>query len=244
NEISEYGRIKLLRGADPKKDQSYFLSAVPEEKFRNVIFPIGHMLKSDVKKTAHEAKLAVANKKESMGVCFVGKKKTFSEFLEQYLIGQPGDIKTLDGQHRGQHAYTIGQRARLHNGPSAWFVYKRNSKDNTLTVVPGSDNPMFLSNSLIAKDWVWSWSEPPLGIENGVELLGQIRYRQDPVLCKVQLRSDNKYFVEFKEPQWAIAPGQGVMPSVQPVADSLMMITVLTQGNRQLVTTPLLKIRE
>ncbi|RHZ48825.1 hypothetical protein Glove_541g29 [Diversispora epigaea] len=205
NEISESGRIKLLRGADPNKDQSYFLSAVLEEKFRNVIFPIGHMLKSDVKKTAYEAKLAVANKKESMGVCFVGKKKTFSEFLEQYLIGRPGDIKTLDGkivgQHKGQHAYTIGQRARLHNGPSAWFVYKRNSKDNTLTVVPGS---------LIAKDWVWSWSEPPLGIEDGVELLGQIRYRQDPVLCKVQLRSDNKYFVEFKEPQWAIAPGQYV----------------------------------
>ncbi|RHZ69723.1 hypothetical protein Glove_279g8 [Diversispora epigaea] len=61
-----------------------------------------------------------------MGVCFVGKKKTFSEFLEQYLIGRPGDIKTLDGkivgQHKGQHAYTIGQRARLHNGPSAWSL--------------------------------------------------------------------------------------------------------------------------
>ncbi|CAG8564210.1 7157_t:CDS:2, partial [Diversispora eburnea] len=134
NEISEYGRIKLLRGADPKKDQSYFLSAVLEEKFRN---------------------------------------KPFSEFLEQYLIGQLGDIKTLDGQHKGQHAYTIGQRVQFLNCPS---------------------NPMFFSNSLIAKDWCFFFD--------------QIRYRQDPDQFKVQLRSDNKYFVEFKEPQWTIAPGQ------------------------------------
>ncbi|CAG8440527.1 4017_t:CDS:2 [Acaulospora colombiana] len=156
SETTDSGRTKLLRGADPTKDQSYFLSTVHEEKLRNVIFPVGHLPKAEVKEIARKARLVVASKRESMGICFVGKKKTFSKFLEQYLVSKPGDVKTLDGvvigQHNGQFAYTIGQRARIHDK----------------------------CKGLVAKDWIWSWSEPPEGIEDGVELLGQIRYRQHP----------------------------------------------------------------
>ncbi|CAG8437676.1 15519_t:CDS:10 [Acaulospora morrowiae] len=230
NEITDSGRIKLLRGADSNKDQSYFLSTVPEEKFRNVIFPVGHLLKKEVREIALKADLIVACKKESMGICFVGKKKTFSKFLEQYIVSKPGDVKTLDGvvivkdfgnlgQHNGQFAYTIGQRARI-NDKYKWFVHRRDSKENTLIAVPGSDHPAFFSKGLIAKDWIWSWNEPPEGIREGVELLGQVRYRQYPgMLFRFEIflninnscRPDDSYIVEFQEPQWAIAPGQYVV---------------------------------
>ncbi|CAG8809998.1 4737_t:CDS:2, partial [Dentiscutata erythropus] len=93
-----YDRIKLLRGVYIAEDQSYFLSAVPEEKFKKAIFPFGKLYKTQVKSIASNANLVTANKKESMGVCFIGKKKKFAEFLNQYLVTKPGNIKTINGR--------------------------------------------------------------------------------------------------------------------------------------------------
>ncbi|RIA78799.1 tRNA-specific 2-thiouridylase [Glomus cerebriforme] len=172
-ERTDSGRVKLIRGTDITKDQSYFLSTVAEENLQRVIFPVGGLYKKQVKSIAREANLETANKRESMGICFVGKKRKFSEFLEQYVVSKPGDIKTLDGtvigQHRGLFSYTIGQRARIHYGPDrhVWFVLRKDIKNNSLIVVPGSTNPLLFSSKLVAKDWIWSWSEPPKGIEEG-----------------------------------------------------------------------------
>ncbi|CAG8480471.1 30212_t:CDS:2, partial [Gigaspora margarita] len=100
-----HDRVKLLRGVDSTKDQSYFLSAVPEEKLKWAIFPVGKLYKTQVKSIASNANLITANKQESMGVCFIGKKKKFAEFLKQYLVTKPGDIKTIDGRIIAQIRY-------------------------------------------------------------------------------------------------------------------------------------------
>ncbi|KAF0432832.1 5-methylaminomethyl-2-thiouridylate methyltransferase tRNA [Gigaspora margarita] len=208
-----HDRVKLLRGVDSTKDQSYFLSAVPEEKLKWAIFPVGKLYKTQVKSIASNANLITANKQESMGVCFIGKKKKFAEFLKQYLVTKPGDIKTIDGRIIGQHcglfAYTIGQCAHINYGTNRWFVLKRNTKDNTLIVVPESNNPLLFSRSLVAKNWTWYF--PPEKIKNDIKLLAQIRYHQSPVSCTVISRSNGRYFVEFETPQRAIAPGQVVV---------------------------------
>ncbi|CAI2169086.1 7847_t:CDS:10 [Funneliformis geosporum] len=161
-ERTDSGRVKLIRGTDIAKDQSYFLSTVAEEKLQRVLFPVGGLHKQKVKLIAREANLITCNKRESMGICFVGKKRRFSEFLEQYVVSKPGDIMTLDG-------------------------------------------------TVIAKDWIWNWHEPPKGIDEGVNLLAQIRYRQRADPCIVTKRSDERYTVKFNTPKRAIAPGQNVV---------------------------------
>ncbi|CAG8465915.1 1890_t:CDS:10 [Ambispora gerdemannii] len=202
------GRAKLMRGADSNKDQSYYLSTVPEWRLRKILFPIGHLQKQQVKSIAREANLLTANKAESMGICFVGNKgRKFGDFLEEYISGKPGDIVTVDGEvigkHRGLYKYTIGQCSRTHHGPDRWFVLEKDMERNTLMVVPGSE--------LISRDWNWSWDVLPENIENGIDLLGQVRYRQKAQKCKLTLRPDGKLKVEFETPIRAICPGQNIV---------------------------------
>ncbi|CAG8617884.1 14041_t:CDS:2 [Cetraspora pellucida] len=91
-------RAHSRKSIDSAKDQSYFLSTVPEERLKWAMFPVGKLYKTQVKSIASNANLITANKKESMGVCFIGKRKKFAEFLKQYLVTKPGDIKTVDGK--------------------------------------------------------------------------------------------------------------------------------------------------
>ena len=118
-----YARIengKLLRGVDDNKDQTYFLSQVSKEQLKNVLFPIGDMVKSDVRKIALDNGLITAKKKDSTGICFIGE-RNFTKFLENYLPNTPGDIVNIDtneviGKHIGLMYYTIGQRKGLDIG--------------------------------------------------------------------------------------------------------------------------------
>ena len=108
---------KLLRAIDQNKDQTYFLSQVSKEQLKNVLFPIGDMIKSDVRKIAEEHGLVTADKKDSTGICFIGE-RNFSNFLKNYLPNQPGKIVNIEtneivGEHIGLMHYTIGQRKGL-----------------------------------------------------------------------------------------------------------------------------------
>ena len=115
-----YARIKdgkLLRGIDDNKDQTYFLSQVSKEQLKNVLFPIGDMLKPDVRKMASEYGLITAKKKDSTGICFIGE-RNYQKFISNFLKPNPGDIidiKTGDviGTHQGLMNYTIGQRRNV-----------------------------------------------------------------------------------------------------------------------------------
>lgn len=133
------GTVRLLKGVDELKDQTFFLSTVSQKALQKTVFPIGHVTKSQVRKIAKEAGLhRTACRKESMGLCFIGKRR-FPKFIEEYIEERPGLFMSHDGhvigEHRGHHYYTIGQRARIGGQTHSWYVSAKNAETNVVTVV-------------------------------------------------------------------------------------------------------------
>ncbi|SFI95110.1 tRNA-specific 2-thiouridylase [Thermoflavimicrobium dichotomicum] len=209
------GQKYLVRGADPNKDQTYFLYAVKKEHLFQSMFPVGHLTKQEVREIAAELQLATARKKDSTGICFIGA-KNFREFLSHYLPAQPGEIRTLDdkkiGTHNGLMYYTLGQRQGLGIGGigtgEPWFVVKKDVKNNILYVAQGHNHPALFSRSLIATHINW------LGVEYPTQpfsCTAKCRYRQKDQEALVTPQADGTFLVEFKEPQRAVTPGQSVV---------------------------------
>ncbi len=150
------GQQLLVKGLDPNKDQSYFLYTLGQKELEKSLFPLGQILKPEVRERALAAGLEVHNKKDSTGICFIGERR-FKDFLSQYLKPNPGDMVTPEGKVMGQHDglmyHTIGQRHGLNIGGQgdAWYVSAKNINDNTLIVVQGHDHPLLQSSSLLAK---------------------------------------------------------------------------------------------
>ncbi|MDO1605283.1 tRNA 2-thiouridine(34) synthase MnmA [Lactobacillus sp. YT155] len=215
-EKDENGVVHLLRGADDNKDQTYFLSTVSQEQLQKVIFPIGHLQKSQVREIANEAGLATANKKDSTGVCFIGE-RNFKQFLSEFLPAQPGKMMTPAGEIKGEHAglmyYTIGQRSGLGiggNGKSndPWFVVGKDMETNTLYVDQGYENPALYAEELVASDLSFN---TPFNYDDEFKCTAKFRYRQKDVGVTVKLLDDNKVKVIFDQPVRAITPGQEVV---------------------------------
>lgn len=209
---------KLLRGLERNKDQSYYLSTVTEDALKRTLFPLGDIeSKSTVKQLALDLGLYdIAKKKESMGICFVGQRKKFSEFLEQYIDQPAGPVVDLDsgqliGQHNGLYGYTIGQASRICHGSDKWFVAQKVLSENKLVCVAGSNHPALFSNECIARDWVWTTNEHPALVNNQLLLDAQVRYRQSPEKAILSRTSDGLYSIRFKNPIRAIARGQQVV---------------------------------
>lgn len=207
------GEYKMLRGVDDNKDQTYFLNQLGQEQLSKVMFPLGKLPKSEVRKIAAEACLATAAKKDSTGICFIGE-RNFKEFLSNYLPAQPGRMATLDGEVKGKHDglmyYTIGQRHGLGIGGSGepWFAIGKNLKENILYVGQGFHHDALYSDSLIAVDINWTSNHKPLA---SFTCTAKFRYRQPDIRVTVELLDDNKIKVIFAEPVRAITPGQSVV---------------------------------
>ena len=159
----ESGKI-LARAMDEKKDQTYFLYRISNEALEHTIFPIGGMLKKDVKKLAEEKGLHNAYKKESMGVCFVGE-VSMKDFLKEYIDIKPGEIREIEtekkvGHHDGAVFYTIGQRHGLYisgnkgeiNSGLPYYVVKKDLKNNIIYVSRNLNNANIWTNELRLKD--------------------------------------------------------------------------------------------
>lgn len=203
---------RLLKGADPNKDQSYFLYAVEGAAFQKVLFPIGHLCKKEVRKLAREAGLATSEKKDSTGICFIGK-RDFKSFMSQYLAYQPGPLKTLNGKIVGQHDgaafYTIGQRKGMGLGGEgdAWYVVEKEMQTNTVFVERGDDHPALFSSHLIANEVTWIQGAPVFPLKCSAK----VRYRQTNQNCTVHAPVPGELQVDFDEPQRAVTPGQSVV---------------------------------
>ncbi|EUJ23114.1 tRNA-specific 2-thiouridylase MnmA [Listeria grandensis FSL F6-0971] len=134
--------VKMLRGVDRNKDQTYFLNQLSQAQIQKVMFPLGGMEKPEVRRIAEEAELATAGKKDSTGICFIGE-RNFKQFLSEYLPAQPGEMKTLGGKVMGKHDglmyHTIGQRHGLGIGGDGdpWFVVGKDLANNVLFVEQG-----------------------------------------------------------------------------------------------------------
>jgi tRNA-specific 2-thiouridylase len=217
------GRVQLLKGLDPLKDQSYFLHRLTQAQLAKTLFPVGELPKTEVRRIAAEIGLPNARKKDSTGICFIGE-RPFRDFLNRYIAKEPGPIKDERGRTIGQHVglsfYTLGQRQGLGIGGvkakgaqkggsehEPWFVARKDMAANTLWVVQGHDHPWLLSPRLSAQDASWVAGEPPTPGRLGAKT----RYRQSDAACAVQADVGGGFALDFDTPQWAVTPGQSAV---------------------------------
>jgi tRNA-specific 2-thiouridylase len=207
------GNCQLLKAIDSSKDQSYFLHRLNQAQLSKAMFPLGMLLKSQVREIARQHNLSNYAKKDSTGICFIGK-RPFREFLNRYLPAQPGSMVTPEGQMVGEHMglsfYTIGQRQGLGIGGQGqpWFVAAKDIANNQLIVAQGHDHPALLSESLEAAELHWISNDTPDISRN---YSAKIRYRQADVSCHFSTISNTLGHIEFDEAQWAVTPGQSVV---------------------------------
>ena len=208
---------ELLRAADRSKDQSYFLHQLGQTQLAATLFPLGDLIKTDVRRMAAGAGLPTAAKKDSTGICFIGE-RDFREFLSQYLPAKKGPMVTPDGHQVGEHPgvfyFTLGQREGLQIGgvrgfPAApWFVVGKRVADNTLIVDQGADSPYLRSRRLWSECAHWISGTPPAG---RFACTAQTRYRQHDEPCEVEVQPDGTLEVVFARPQRAVTPGQSLV---------------------------------
>ena len=205
-----YARLennKLLRGVDSNKDQTYFLSQVSKEQFNNVLFPIGNMEKSEVRKIAEEYDLITAKKKDSTGICFIGE-RNFKNFLKNYLPNQPGNVVNIEtgetiGRHIGLMNYTIGQRKGLNIGGTKdkMFVVGKDLEKNILYICLGEDNDYLVSTSCVVNEINY------LGNEKINKCTAKFRYRSHDVEVELDWK-DDEIIVKYPQGVKSVTPGQ------------------------------------
>ncbi len=211
----ENGCTYLLKAKDTNKDQTYFLNQLSQEQLKKVIFPLGDLVKSDVRKIAEKYGLSTAEKKDSTGICFIGEKR-FREFLKNYIPSKKGDIVDLNGKKIGVHDgvmyYTLGQRRGLNIGGKKdgngkrWFVVDKDVKNNKLIVSQGEASELF-SSGLVSYNINWIPCKPE---SQEFECFAKFRYRQPDQKVKVSIQPD-KVIVTFNDRQRAVTPGQYVV---------------------------------
>ncbi len=227
---------QLKQGKDKLKDQSYFLCQITQKQLKKILFPIGHLTKKEVRKIAKNHNLITAKKKDSQGLCFVGKIK-LPVFLQNKIKSKKGDIieisstnklykkllRTGDkrkythddgkkiGNHNGAHYFTIGQRKGLNIGgkKDPLFVISTDVKTNTIYVGMGNNHPGLFRKDLkiISNSINWLVEAEKMKLNEEKKYLVRIRHRQQ--LQKAVLKMKKKYlYIVFEKPQRGIAQGQ------------------------------------
>lgn len=208
------GLYHLEKGLDGNKDQTYFLYTLKQNQLKDIFFPIGHLLKSEVRALAKQHHLPNFQKKDSTGICFIGK-RNFKDFISEYLPMQTGNIEDTNGniigKHQGVFYYTIGQRKGLGIGGQgdAWFVADKDVKRNTLIVAQGHNNAFLFSEALIADELTWV-TEAPKNFP--FQCHCKIRYRQKETPCVIEsIDHNNLAKIKFLTPVRAVTPAQSIV---------------------------------
>ncbi len=207
------GGVSLIKGIDPTKDQSYFLWTLTNEQLEKILFPIGHLQKSDVRKLAEKYKLPTATKKDSQGICFIGE-IDMKDFLRHYIEVNNGNVLSVDGEiigaHDGALFYTLGERhgftitkKSTHDMP--YYVVSKDIQKNTITV---SQDPASFENSTdtILIDCVWR--QP---IISDKKYTAQIRYHGEFKPCILVVGKNNEWIIHFDESDFSLSAGQSVV---------------------------------
>lgn len=216
-----YAKIKLKDDSfslniprDKTKDQTYFLYMLNQEIIKDLMFPLEEIEKKDVKRMIKDYDIPIFEKKESMGICFIGK-KNFSNFIKQYINNRPGKICDDDGEVLGSHDglfnFTIGQRKGIkigglkNYGEKPWFVIRKDIKSNNLIVSQDEDKLLCTSKiNLRNTTWVREFPKKNIGYE--------ARFRHGGSLIPVNIEIDNnKCILKMTELERAITPGQSAV---------------------------------
>jgi tRNA-specific 2-thiouridylase len=205
----------ILRGADPNKDQSYFLAMMKSEQVRIAHFPVGHLLKPQLRELARELNLKTAEKPDSQGICFIGEVK-MEDFLRTFVPDKPGPIVDLSGkvlgEHRGLHLYTLGQRkghgvaSNLHKQAYV-VVAKRQASNELVLAIERPDTPLLWSKRCTLTQI--STTGPDLTVARQLE--AQPRYRCPAASARYlpEQRADGiAAGLVFSTAQRAVTPGQ------------------------------------
>lgn len=200
--------VQLLKGVDPIKDQTYFLSRLSRDQIEKALFPIGHMPKGEVRRQAALHGLPTQDRPDSQGICFLGKLK-FNDFVKAHLGERPGTIVELEsdrvlGEHKGYWFHTIGQRKGLGLSGGPWFVVRKDPlRDivyvSSLESKAARPQLSFLIHSM-------HWLEEPADESAWYEV--KIRHGQRTTRCQLKAEGEGRYQVSLETPDGGIAPGQ------------------------------------
>lgn len=215
--VDKNKRTYLMRGIDIHKDQSYFLYILKDTQIKKCLFPLGTFTKLQVRNIAKNLKLSTANKKDSTGICFIGKRK-FRNFLSNYIPINPGDIHDVNGNkigmHQGIQFYTLGQRTGLKIGGirqgngKPWYVVDKNIKKNLLIVAQNNNHPYLLSTKFVIEQINWITKST---FTSNLDCMVKTRYRQPDIQCNIHPISKKNLQVTLNIPIAAITPGQSAV---------------------------------
>lgn len=216
-------KFVLRKAPDPVKDQTYFLSHLSQAQLSRAMFPIGHLKKSEVRQLAEDYNLPNKDRKDSQGICFLGK-IPYREFIKEHLGEMPGDFIEQStgerlGEHKGHWFYTIGQRFGLGLSGGPWFVVGKNASKNEIYLANGYDPEEVYGTEFDVEELNWIGGEAP----SKKELDVKIRHGKSSFSCKISmskksvqtgLTSENSSLnnkivhVSLKNPIHGVAPGQ------------------------------------
>ncbi|XP_026330850.1 mitochondrial tRNA-specific 2-thiouridylase 1 isoform X2 [Hyposmocoma kahamanoa] len=191
DKYNENEGVRLLQPKDKFKDQTFFLSQIKQFSLRRCMFPIANLMKSQVREIAKkEGLINVANKKDSTGICFIGKRR-FQHFIEEYIETRKGNFIDIDtgqvvGEHSGLHKWTVGQRCCLANWKNAYFIFKKDLDTNDIYVVAGTKHPAIWNNLCFTGTPHWIHSEPiELTQNNVLKCCFRFQHTKPLVACRI-----------------------------------------------------------
>jgi tRNA-specific 2-thiouridylase len=207
-ETDEEGRKWLVTSPDPVKDQTDFLAQIYDWQLKKALFPIGHYTKEEVRQIAEREHLVNAKRKDSQGICFLGK-INYNEYIRRYLGEMPGDVIELEtgrkiGQHKGLWFHTIGQRKGMGFSGGPWFVVKKNVEQNILYVSHGYDPETAYKQEFLVSDFHYLTATT---LPHHITF--KIRHTPEYLPGTIEPVNDNhQYLVRANAPIHGVAPGQ------------------------------------
>ena len=211
--LHENGIYYLGTAKDPVKDQTDFLAQLSQEQLSHILFPLGNLSKSEVRDLAKEISLPNANRKDSQGICFLGK-INYKDFIKRHLGVKTGDVIEIEtgkkiGTHNGYWFYTIGQRKGLGFGGGPWFVVEKDIPSNTIYVSKGYDTPLQYGKHINLREPNWIPGNPFKDGEKEIEVAFKIRHTPEFHSGKLfREESDNIMTLQSDQNIQGIAPGQ------------------------------------
>ncbi|XP_029019758.1 mitochondrial tRNA-specific 2-thiouridylase 1 isoform X2 [Betta splendens] len=207
--------VRLYKPADLLKDQTFFLSQISQDALRQTMFPLAGLTKAFVKKIAAEAGLHhVLKKKESMGICFIGK-RNFEKFILEYLEPKPGNFVSIEdgtvkGKHKGWFTLTLGQRAKTGGQKNAWFVVDKDVATGDVFVAPTTNHPALFRDTMRTDRFHWITGDPHPELVRNQMMECHFRFiHQKPLVpCTVTLNMDGSVWISLSQPLRALTPGQ------------------------------------